>query len=79
MRTARNGNQLTPLVWFYFNEMYPPMHDGHRPLDPPEWWTRIFEGRPQAEADEDDGTDGTDVPADPIDHDMAAAAAPEVH
>jgi Derlin-2/3 len=37
---------LTEAVWYYFNDIYPPTHSGHRPLDPPSWWMRIWEGRP---------------------------------
>ena len=52
--------------------MYPPLHDGHSPLDPPYWWIRLFEGRP-AEPEVD-----PDANAEPIDHDVATAAVPEV-
>ena len=54
------------LVWYFFNDVYPPLHDGHRPFDPPTWWVRLFERR----------TNETD--AAPINNDIAAAAAPEV-
>ena len=53
-------------VWYFFNDVYPPLHNGSRPLDPPRWWMRIFEGRP---VDSDEA---------PIHNDIAAAAAPEV-
>jgi Derlin-2/3 len=33
-------------VWYYFNDIYPPLHEGHSPLDPPAWWIRLIEGRP---------------------------------
>jgi len=59
-------------IWYFFNDVYPPLHDGHSPLDPPYWWIRLFEGRP-AEPEVDLNTN-----AEPIDHDVAAAAAPEV-
>ncbi|KAK4106574.1 DER1-domain-containing protein [Parathielavia hyrcaniae] len=36
-------------VWYFFNDVYPPLHGGSRPLDPPMWWRRIFEGRPRDE------------------------------
>jgi len=29
-------------VWYYFNDIYPPLHGGSRPFDPPMWWRRIF-------------------------------------
>jgi len=53
-------------VWYFFCDVYPSLHNGQRPLDPPSWWRRLFEGRPQ-----DTGTT-------PINHEIAAAAAPEV-
>lgn len=34
-------------VWYFFTDVYPPLHNGHRPLDPPNWWRRLFEGRRQ--------------------------------
>lgn len=30
-------------VWYFFTDVYPPLHNGSRPLDPPTWWTRLFE------------------------------------
>ena len=53
-------------VWYFFCDVYPSLHDGQRPLDPPIWWRRLFEGTPQ------------DTGATPIDNEFAAAAAPEV-
>jgi Derlin-2/3 len=32
-------------IWYFFNDVYPPLHGGSRPLDPPMWWRRLFEGR----------------------------------
>ena len=45
------------------------MYDGMRPLDPPSWWIRLFEG-PQAQVE---GTQ-EEVPL----HDRNLAAAPEI-
>ncbi|KZF21313.1 putative ER-associated proteolytic system protein Der1 [Xylona heveae TC161] len=58
-------------VWYFFNDVYPSLHDGHRPFDPPLWWRRLFEGRPQI--GEDASTD-----AAAVNNDFAAAAAGEV-
>jgi len=55
-------------VWYFFNDIYPPLHGGHRPFDPPAWFTRLFEGRRQEEETE----------AVPINNDIAAAAAGEL-
>jgi Derlin-2/3 len=38
-------------TWYFFNDVYPPLHNNSRPLDPPRWWRRIFEGRPREESD----------------------------
>ena len=58
------------VVWYFFNDVYPPLHDGYRPFDPPRWWRRIFEGRPQED---------TNTHTDIIDHDLAAGPTPEIH
>ena len=55
-----------PIVWYFFNDVWPSLHDGQRPLDPPGWWRRIFEGRPQESG------------AAEIRNEIAAAAAPDV-
>ncbi|TVY38175.1 Derlin, partial [Lachnellula subtilissima] len=51
-------------VYYFFSDVYPPLHNGSRPFDPPMWWRRIFEGRPQQET------------ADVINNEIAVAAAP---
>jgi Derlin-2/3 len=38
-----NANNFT--VWYFFNDIYPSTHNGHRPMDPPGWWLRLFERR----------------------------------
>lgn len=43
-------------VWYFFTDVYPPLNSGSRPLDPPSWWRRIFEGPPP----EEQVTDGVD-------------------
>ena len=32
-------------VWYFFTDVYPPLHGGYKPLDPPAWWRRLIEGR----------------------------------
>ncbi len=61
-------DQSHHVVWYFFSDVYPPLHDGHRPLDPPAWWTRLFEGRPAPVESE----------PTPVNNDFAAAGAPEV-
>ncbi|KAH6724771.1 Der1-like family-domain-containing protein [Leptodontidium sp. MPI-SDFR-AT-0119] len=51
-------------VWYFFNDVYPPLHGGSRPFDPPMFWRRLFEGRPREET------------ADGINNEIAVAAAP---
>lgn len=54
------------IVWYFFSDVYPSLHGGQRPLDPPQFWRNLFE-RPPA-----------DTGAAPINNEIAAAAAPEV-
>lgn len=58
-------------IWYFFNDVYPSLHGGHRPFDPPMWWLRLFD--PQARAEENQGTNAANV-----NQEFAAAAAPEV-
>ena len=57
-------------IWYFFNDVYPSLHGGHRPLDPPAWWVRLFDPRARTE------TRGTDTAN--VNQEFAAAAAPEV-
>lgn len=38
--------QANGAVWYYFNDIFPPLHNGRSPLDPPAWWIRFFDGAP---------------------------------
>ncbi|CAI7632579.1 unnamed protein product [Penicillium manginii] len=61
-------------VWYFFNDVYPTLHGGHRPFDPPRWWRRLFERN--LDADERERPGPTDAA---VNQDFAAAAAaPEV-
>lgn len=40
-------------VWYFFNDIYPSTHNGHRPMDPPGWWIRLFERQALPEPDSD--------------------------
>lgn len=31
-------------VWYFFNDIYPQTNNNSRPLDPPRFWVRLFEG-----------------------------------
>ena len=61
-------------IWYFFSDVYPSLHGGYRPLDPPRWWRRIFEdaGRGPATPQDEHDTHPTN-----INNDMAAAAAPD--
>jgi Derlin-2/3 len=61
------------LVWYFFNDVYPPLHNGSRPLDPPNWWIRLFEER----RDDEDVDEVEDTNAAAVDNDIAAAGGPE--
>lgn len=54
------------VVWYFFSDVYPSLHNGYRPLDPPQFWRNLFERAPP------------DTGAAPINNEIAAAAAPEV-
>lgn len=44
-------------IWYFFTDVYPPLHHGSRPLDPPNWWRRLFDswtGQPSAHGLDDD-------------------------
>lgn len=56
-------------VWYFFTDVYPPLHNGSRPLDPPTWWRRLFERRP---ADNDVDT------SNGINNEVLAMGAPDV-
>ncbi|KAF2965763.1 hypothetical protein GQX73_g7793 [Xylaria multiplex] len=53
-------------IWYFFTDVYPPMHNGSRPLDPPMWWRRLFEGRQRGDT------------ADTINNEFAVAGGPEL-
>ncbi|KAI9855023.1 MAG: hypothetical protein M1824_006467 [Vezdaea acicularis] len=57
-------------VWYFFNDVYPPLHNGSRPFDPPMWWRRIWEGGEEEVVQ-------TDAP--PIDRELQAGAPVDVH
>lgn len=40
-------------VWYFFSDVYPPLNHGSRPLDPPNWWRRLFERRQRDDITED--------------------------
>ena len=50
-------------VYYFFTDVWPGLHDGQRPMDPPDWWVRLWERRRAATGER------------PIDREVAAAAA----
>jgi hypothetical protein len=70
-RSTQTANER--LVYYFFSDVYPSLHNGHRPLDPPQWWRRIFEGRP-AQADPEPEPTAMEEHIPPV-----AAAAPHAH
>ncbi|RMZ90041.1 hypothetical protein DV736_g2729, partial [Chaetothyriales sp. CBS 134916] len=55
-------------IYYFFADVWPGLHEGQRPMDPPEWWVRLWEGRRPAVAARATGERA-------IDGDVAAAAA----
>ncbi|KAG8532135.1 uncharacterized protein KY384_003774 [Bacidia gigantensis] len=53
-------------IWYFFSDVYPSLHNGQRPLDPPQFWRNLFERVP------------ADTGAQPINNEIAAATAPEL-
>ena len=53
-------------IWYFFTDVYPPLHHGSRPLGPPGWWSRLFEGRLP------------DATTNGINNDIMVAGAPDV-
>jgi len=46
------GGRLTKIVYYFFSDVFPPMHDGYKPLDPPSFWVRLFDRRNDTQAAE---------------------------
>lgn len=66
-------------VYYFFTDVYPPLHNGSMPLGPPNWWRRLFEAPPprqfddRHDDDDDDDTAGAFGAAD-----LAAAGAERI-
>jgi Derlin-2/3 len=56
-------------IWYFFTDVYPPLHNGSRPLDPPAWWRRLFERRPEP---------GPEETANAINNEIIALGGPEL-
>ncbi|KAI9827408.1 MAG: hypothetical protein M1819_006949 [Sarea resinae] len=66
------------ILYYFFTDVYPSLHNNQRPLAPPSWFRRLFEGRrPRAEEQDVDGA-GEETDAGGIHNDIAAAAAGDV-
>lgn len=37
-------------VYYFFADVWPGLREGSRPMDPPEWWMRMWEGRRAAQS-----------------------------
>ncbi|KAK0298987.1 hypothetical protein LTS00_002750 [Friedmanniomyces endolithicus] len=59
-------------VWYFFNDIYPSTHGGHRPMDPPQWWIRLFERGALAVPAPDSG-----IHAAALNRDVAAPVVPD--
>ena len=69
-------------VYYFFTDVYPPLHNGSMPMGPPNWWRRLFEGpppRPEGADDRHDDDDNDDDTAGAFDGaDLAAARAERI-
>jgi Derlin-2/3 len=61
-KSKTESSLLTSIVWYYFNDIYPPTHGGQRPLDPPSWWIRLWEGGAANEEEQEDTGDEVNPP-----------------
>jgi Derlin-2/3 len=64
-------------VWYFFNDIYPSTHNGHRPMDPPNFWIRLFERGAAAVNSENDSPE-TEVHAAELNREHLAGAIPDV-
>jgi len=39
------GGLIKSAVYYFFSDVFPPMHNGYKPLDPPLWYVRLFDGQ----------------------------------
>jgi Derlin-2/3 len=51
-------------VYYFFADVWPGLHEGSRPMDPPEFWVRLWEGRRAVNTEARDV--GGDVAARPV-------------
>lgn len=51
-------------VWYFFEDVFPPLHNGYRPFDPPRWWKAMFDGGTAPVVLEEQGTVGEVRPAE---------------
>ena len=65
-------------VYYFFADVWPSLHNGQRPMDPPNWWVRLWEGQPriQEEIRQEEEDDHTN--AEGVDGTFARAPAPGV-
>ena len=70
---VRDSNASGAIVFYFFADLYPPLHNNHRPLDPPLWYIRLFERLPPSATETATETDAAEIR-----NEFAAAAAPEV-
>jgi Derlin-2/3 len=61
-----SAKKICLAVWYYFNDIYPPIHHGARPLDPPSWWFRLWEDRPIEERADTEDDARPEFPIPPV-------------
>lgn len=65
-------------VYYFFTDVYPPLHGGSMPMGPPTWWRRLFENPPPRPELPDEDEDDEDTVGAFDGADLAAARAERV-
>lgn len=53
-------------TWWFGEDIWPRLHEGYRPLEPPGWWKALFDERAVQEGEEQDGTEAEVRPQEGI-------------
>lgn len=43
-------------TWWFGEDVWPSLHGGYRPFEPPRWWKALFDGRAVEQGEQDGGT-----------------------
>lgn len=65
-------------VWYFFADVWPGLHDGQRPMDPPAWWIRLWEGAPRVQDNDERREDERPTNPEGVDGAFARVQAPGI-